>query len=148
MDDPIVRIADGAVRGRFEGGIAVFRGMPFAQPPVGELRFAAPHPVAPWDGVRDAGQFGPPPPQSQRMPLLLAPLAPDADPGDWLTVNVWSPTLGGDAALPVMVWIYGGAYRFGSAAQASYDGARLAERGVIVVTFNHRVGVEGYAELS
>jgi para-nitrobenzyl esterase len=147
MDDPVVRIAGGAVRGRLEGGIAVFRGMPFAQPPVGGLRFAAPHPAAPWDGVRDAGQFGPPPPQSKRMPTLLSPLAPDAEPGDWLTVNVWSPSLGADATLPVMVWIYGGAYRLGTAAQASYDGTRLAERGVIVVTFNHRIGVEGYAEL-
>jgi para-nitrobenzyl esterase len=148
MDDPVVRIAGGAVRGRLDDGVAVFRGMPYAQPPVGALRFAAPHPVPPWDGIREARDFGPPPPQSQLMPLLLGPLAPDADPDDWLTVNVWSPALGADAALPVMVWIYGGAYRFGTAAQGSYNGRRLAERGVIVVTFNHRVGVEGFAQLA
>jgi para-nitrobenzyl esterase len=147
MDDPVVRIAGGAVRGRFEGGLAVFRGMPFAQPPVGGLRFAAPHPVAPWDGVRDAGEFGPPPPQSRLMPTTLPPLAPGADPDDWLTINVWSPALGGDPKLPVMVWIYGGAYRSGTAAQAAYDGRRLAELGVVLVTFNHRVGVEGFAHL-
>ena len=160
MDDPVIRIAGGAVRGRLEGGVAVFRGMPFALPPVGELRFAAPHPVPPWDGVRDAGEFGPPPPQSRLTPMLLPPLASAADPSDWLTVNVWSPSLGatgsaegraasteGRAALPVMVWIYGGAYRAGTSAQALYDGTRLAERGVIVVTFNHRVGVEGFAQL-
>ena len=153
MDDPVVRIAGGAVRGRLEGGVAVFRGMPFAQPPVGELRFAAPHPVPPWEGVREAGEFGPPPPQSRLTPILLPPPAPYADPDDWLTINVWSPSLGGTAsasghgALPVMVWIYGGAYRFGTAAQKSYDGRRLAERGVVIVTFNHRVGVEGFAQL-
>ena len=147
MDDPVVRIAGGAVRGRHEGGVAVFRGMPFAQPPVGDLRFAAPHPAPPWDGVRDAGEFGPPPPQSRLTPVPVRPLAATADPGDWLTVNVWSPSLGGQEKLPVMVWIYGGSYRAGTAAQALYDGTRLAERGVVVVTFNHRVGVEGFAQL-
>jgi para-nitrobenzyl esterase len=146
MDDPVVRIAGGAVRGRLEGGLAVFRGIPFAQPPVGGLRFAAPHPVPPWDGVRDAGTFGPPPPQSRLEPMLLLPSAV-ADPDDWLTVNVWSPSPDAGAGLPVMVWIYGGGYRSGTAARTIYDGARLAGRGVIVVTFNHRVGVEGFAQL-
>ncbi|HEY1622182.1 MAG TPA: carboxylesterase family protein [Streptosporangiaceae bacterium] len=151
MDDPVVRIAGGAVRGHFDdrtdGRVAVFRGIPFAQPPVGGLRFAAPQPVPAWDGVREAKEFGPPPPQSRIVPMALPRLAPGADPSDWLTVNVWSPSLGPDAALPVMVWIYGGAYRAGASAQASYDGIRLAERGVVVVTFNHRVGVEGFAQL-
>jgi para-nitrobenzyl esterase len=148
MDDPVIRIAGGAVRGRFEGdGVAVFRGMSFAQPPVGALRFAAPHPVPPWDGVRDAGSFGPPPPQSRLLPVVLPELAAGADPTDWLTANVWSPALGRDAGLPVMVWIYGGAYRFGTAAMPAYNGSRLAERGVVVVTFNHRVGVEGFTQL-
>ena len=108
MDDPVVRIAGGAVRGRLEDGVAVFRGIPFAQPPVGALRFAAPQPVPPWDGVREAGEFGPPPPQSR---LLSAPLprpAPGVDATDWLTVNVWSPSLGAtvpgqSGGLPVMV---------------------------------------------
>jgi para-nitrobenzyl esterase len=152
MDDPVVRIAGGAVRGRLEDGVAVFRGIPFAQPPVGALRFAAPQPVPPWDGVREAGEFGPPPPQSR---LLSAPLprpAPGVDATDWLTVNVWSPSLGAtvpgqSGGLPVMVWIYGGAYRTGTSSQRSYNGSRLAERGVIVVSFNHRVGVEGFAQL-
>jgi para-nitrobenzyl esterase len=147
MDDPVVRIAGGAVRGRHEGGVAVFRGLPFAQPPVGDLRFAAPRPAPPWDGVRDAAEFGPPPPQSRLTPMPVLPTASTADPGDWLTVNLWSPSLGSQEKLPVMVWIYGGGYRSGTAAQAIYDGTRLAERGVIVVTFNHRVGVEGFAQL-
>ncbi len=113
VTEPVVRTAAGQVRGRAENGVAVFRGIPFAQPPVGPLRFAAPEPARPWDGVRDAAMFGPPPPQSGFLPIPMPPAAPDADPDDWLTVNVFSPDLGA-AGLPVMVWIYGGAYRFGS----------------------------------
>jgi para-nitrobenzyl esterase len=144
--EPVVRTAAGPVRGRAENGIAVFRGIPFAQPPVGPLRFAAPEPARPWDGVREAAMFGPPPPQSGLMPILTEPIAPGADPGDWLTVNVFSPDLGA-AGLPVMVWIYGGAYRFGASCHTGYDGGPLAGSGVVMVTFNHRVGVEGYAYL-
>src|SRR6185437_3011043 len=138
--EPVVRTGAGQVRGRTEGGIAVFRGISFAQPPVGDLRFAAPRPARSWDGVREAAMIGPPPPQSGLMPALMDPVAPDADPDDWLTVNVFSPGLGA-AGLPVMVWIYG------AASMTGYDGGPLAARGVVVVTFNHRVGVEGYAYL-
>jgi para-nitrobenzyl esterase len=146
MTEPVVRTTAGQVRGRAENGVAVFRGIPFAQPPVGALRFAAPRPARAWDGVREAAMFGPPPPQSGLLPTLMSPIAPGADPGDWLTVNVFSPDLGG-AGLPVMVWIYGGAYRFGASCQTDYDGRPLARQNVVVVTFNHRVGVEGYAYL-
>ena len=144
--EPVVRTGAGQVRGRTEGGIAVFRGISFAQPPVGDLRFAAPRPARPWDGVREAAMFGPPPPQSGFVLAPTEPVAPGADPDDWLTVNVFSPGLGA-AGLPVMVWIYGGAYRFGASCHTGYDGAPLARRGVVVVTFNYRVGVEGYAYL-
>ena len=143
---PVVRTGSGSVRGRFEDGLAVFRGIPFARPPVGEFRFAAPSPPVPWDGIRDAVAFGPPPPQSALLPTLAPPAPPGIDPDDWLTVNVWSQSPGA-ASLPVLVWIYGGAYRFGTSSQPTYDGARLAGHGVVVVTFNYRVGVEGYAQL-
>src|ERR1700677_3292989 len=143
--DPVVRTVSGSVRGRVEDGVAVFRGIPYAQPPVGPLRFAAPEPAAAWDGVRDAAQFGPPPPQSSLLPMLLPRPAPDEDPDNWLTINLWSPDPG--ARLPVMVWIYGGAYRMGSASQGSYDGSTLAKQGVVLVTFNHRVAVEGFAQI-
>ena len=146
VTEPVVRTAAGQVRGRAENGVAVFRGIPFAQPPVGALRFAAPQPARPWDGVREADMFGPPPPQSAFMLGPTAPVAPGADPDDWLTVNVFSPELGG-AGLPVMVWIYGGGYRFGVSSQVVYDGTALARQNVVVVTFNHRIGVEGYAYL-
>ena len=146
----VVRTRAGAVRGTAEDGLAVFRGIPFAAPPVGAHRFQAPAPAAAWDGTREADVFGPPPPQS-----LVGPLPPVAaptgtvvrhDPTDWLTLNVWTPDLGA-TGLPVMVWIYGGAYRFGSSDSDLFDGAALARTGVVVVTANHRVGVEGYAHL-
>src|SRR5580693_5012222 len=148
MDEtqPVVRTAGGQVRGRTEADVAVFRGIPFARPPVGGLRFAAPLPAEPWDGVREAVAFGPPPPQSGSVLPLPPPSASGADPDDWLTVNVFSPDLGA-ARLPVMVWIYGGAYRSGAASNPGYDGTLLARQNVVVVTFNHRVGVEGYAYL-
>ena len=143
---PVVRTVAGLVRGRTGDSVAVFRGIPFAQPPVGDLRFAAPRPARPWDGVREAAAFGPPPPQSGFLLTPMSPIAPDADPDDWLTVNVFSPDLGA-AGLPVLVWIYGGAYRFGASCLTGYDGTPLARQNVVVVTFNHRIGVEGYAYL-
>ncbi|GAA2475088.1 carboxylesterase/lipase family protein [Streptomyces longisporus] len=142
---PEADTAAGAVRGRREKGLAVFRGIPYAQPPVGESRFAVPRPAVRWDGVREAFAFGPPPPQE--------PLGPDAEPvgtlpagDDWLTVNVWTPEADPAARRPVMVWIYGGAYKFGSADDPAYDAGRLSREGeLVVVTFNHRVGMEGFA---
>ncbi|MGW1747706.1 carboxylesterase/lipase family protein [Streptomyces sp. NPDC002092] len=137
----------GAVRGRREEGLAVFRGIPYAAPPVGGARFAAPRRAERWDGVREAFAFGPPPPQE--------PLGPDAEPvgtlpvgDDWLTVNVWTPEADPAAGRPVMVWIYGGAYKFGSADDPAYDAGRLSrDGGLVVVTFNYRVGMEGFARI-
>ena len=141
--EPQANPTSGAVHGRAEGGLAVFRGIPFAQPPVGRLRFAAPRPAAAWDGVREARAFGPGPPQSS----VLAPAAAPAG-DDWLTVNVWSPAADPAARRPVMVWIYGGAYKLGSADDPGYDAARLARDGdQVVVTFNYRTGVEGFAQI-
>ncbi|HJY94269.1 MAG TPA: carboxylesterase family protein [Streptosporangiaceae bacterium] len=150
VTEPVVRTASGLVRGRRAAtdaaGVAVFLGIPFAQPPVGDLRFAAPRPARGWDGVRDAAVFGPPPPQSAYAVTPAPPAAVGTDPDDWLTVNVFTPDPGA-AGLPVMVWIYGGAYRAGSSSLPGYDGTPLARQGVVLVTFNHRVGVEGYAQL-
>jgi para-nitrobenzyl esterase len=136
--EPEVRTAAGSVRGRQHGDVAVFRGMPYARPPVGALRFQAPVPAQHWDGVRDASEFGPPAPQSSSPP--------DAS-DDWLTLNVWSPDLGA-TGLPVMVWIYGGAYQHGKSSNPHNDGATLAATGAVVVTINYRVGVEGFAHLA
>jgi para-nitrobenzyl esterase len=136
-----VRVAAGELRGIDDAGLGVFRGIPFAEPPVGALRFAAPRPVAPWDGVRDASQFGPPPPQAGYFGMNA--LVREAD--DWLTVNVWTPDPG--ARLPVMVWIQGGGYGIGMSSLPEYDGGCLARDGVVVVTFNYRVGVEGFGQI-
>jgi para-nitrobenzyl esterase len=100
---------------------------------VGPLRFAAPTSHDEWVGVRDALEFGPPPPQ----PELVTPT------DEWLTVNVWTSNSSA-TGLPVMVWIYGGRFTSGSADDPAYDGARLAAGGVIVASINYRVGVEGY----
>ncbi len=139
-----VRTAAGTVRGTQEKGVSVFRGIPFAEPPVGALRFGAPQPVRAWDGVREAVAFGPPPPQAGAFGMDKLQEAS----GDWLTVNVWSPDPGAGAGLPVMVWIQGGGYMVGMSSQPEFDGARLArEGGVVVVTFNYRVNIEGFARI-
>ena len=150
--DPEVSTRAGRVRGRNENGVAVFRGIPFAEPPVGQRRFQAPEPTAPWEGVRPATEFGPPSPQASAPeapgnPETPAAPAATADPAaGWLTVNVWTPYPGADR-LPVMVWIYGGAYMFGASAEPGYDGTPFAQAGAVFVSLNYRVGTEGFALL-
>ena len=130
-----VKVTGGVVRGHKEGDLSVFRGIPYAAPP---RPFGAPQPVRAWDGVREATRFGPPPPQSG----ALGTDAPVGEGRDWLTVNVWSPDLSG--GLPVLVWIQGGAYLFGTSGLPEYDGSTLARGGVVLVTLNYRVGLEGF----
>ncbi|MBC9728872.1 carboxylesterase/lipase family protein [Streptomyces sp. TRM68367] len=145
--EPVVRTAAGAVRGRQEDGLAVFRGIPFAQPPVGEARFAAPRPASAWGGVREASAFGPPPPQESGVQGRTGVLdAPEGD--DWLTVNVWTPDPDPAARRPVMVWIHGGAYKLGHSGSPGYDARLIARDGdLVVVTLNYRVGMEGFARI-
>ncbi|AZS86529.1 carboxylesterase family protein [Streptomyces griseoviridis] len=145
--EPVVRTATGAVRGRREHGLAVFRGIPFAAPPVGTARFAAPRPAAPWDGVRDASAFGPPPPQDFGVQGRTGRLeGPEGD--TWLTVNVWTPEPDPAARRPVMVWIHGGAYKLGHSGSPGYDAHRVARAGdLVVVSLNYRLGMEGFAQI-
>jgi para-nitrobenzyl esterase len=125
----------------------VFRGVPYAQPPTGALRFAAARPVAPWPGVREARRFGPAVPQSRSARRASAVPADVTTSDDYLTLNAWTPDRRG--ARPVMVWIHGGAYMGGATTNPVFDGTRLALEGdVVVVTVNHRVGVEGYAAIA
>jgi para-nitrobenzyl esterase len=140
--EPHVRTEAGVLRGVREKGLAVFRGVPFAEPPVGALRFAAPQPARGWDGVRPAVAFGPPPPQSG---LLGA--SQDTAGDDWLTLNVWTPELDPSAGLPVMVWIPGGGYVAGNSSLPEYDAGHLASSGTVVVTLNYRLGIEGFAQI-
>jgi para-nitrobenzyl esterase len=134
---PEVRTTAGAVRG-MQRGVAVFCGIPYAEPPVGALRFRAPVPAHRWDGVRDTSTFGPPAPQAS---------SPPDSSNDWLTLNVWSPDVG-ESGLPVMVWIHGGAYQHDSSANPRSDGAVLAAAGAVVVSVNYRLGMEGFAHLT
>ncbi|MGW2590223.1 carboxylesterase/lipase family protein [Streptomyces sp. NPDC001515] len=139
-EQPRVRTAEGVVEGRRLRGNAVFRGIPYARPPVGALRFAAPVPVRPWEGIRQAAAFGPVAPQSGPT---------RADPPkdtDWLTLNVCTPDPGG-AGLPVLVWITCGGFMAGSPADPMYDPTALAATGLVVVSVNGRLGAEGFALL-
>ncbi|MGH2478720.1 MAG: carboxylesterase/lipase family protein, partial [Ktedonobacteraceae bacterium] len=146
--DTVVRTRQGAVRGQTLEKIAIFKGVPYAAPPFGVNRFRAPQPVEPWDGVRETLVFGATAPKPPYPPpfdtLLPEPVVPG---DDCLNLNIWSPDLGNDARLPVMVWIHGGAFRAGSGAIPTYDGGNFARDGVVCVTINYRLGVEGFLYL-
>lgn len=139
---PVAKVAGGTVRGATAEGVAAFKGIPFAAPPVGPLRWRAPQPVLPWAGVRDATTFGHDcmqlPFPSDAAPLGTAPSE------DCLTVNVWAPAGARGKKLPVLFWIYGGGFVNGGASPAVYDGSALARAGVVVVSFNYRVGRFGF----
>jgi para-nitrobenzyl esterase len=146
-EDPLVRTRAGTVRGLWQSGSARFLGIPFAEPPIGDLRFAAPRPARSWDGVRDARTYGPTP---QRAKLAEVTMIPEPTiPGDAiLNVNVFTPSPGtpsDDAdGLPVLVWLHGGGYTAGSPASPWYDGASFARDGVVVVSLSYRLGFDGF----
>lgn len=151
--DPIVRIAPGKVRGFWRGeparagSSAAFLGIPFAQAPVGELRYAAPVPPAPWRGVRDALEYGATPHRDDSEPTLIPE---PAIPGDsTLNVNVFTPSPAeSDAALPVLVYIHGGAFIAGSPASPWYDGAAFVRDGIVTVVVSYRLGFDGFGYIA
>ncbi|HEV2406027.1 MAG TPA: carboxylesterase family protein, partial [Ktedonobacterales bacterium] len=144
MGAEIVETRDGAVRGTDEGGVVSWRGIPYAAAPVGELRFHAPQPAVPWEGVRDATAFGLICPQLPDPMDALFGMEPPPSGEDCLTLNIWSPGAD-DARRPVMVWIHGGAFENGSSAALWYDGTRFARDGdVVVVSLNYRLGPLGF----
>lgn len=143
---PTVRIEQGVLRGALAAdGVHVFKGIPYAQPPVGSLRWRPPAPANAWSGVLDATQFGPACPQPLSAPGSIYADPPAKTSEDCLSLNVWTPKAPPKA--PVMVWIHGGAQTFGYSGSALYDGSALAGRGVVVVTVNYRLGVLGYLAL-
>jgi para-nitrobenzyl esterase len=148
IDNPVVDTTDGPVRGMDDGRVKKWKGIRYAAPPLGDLRFRAPEPPERWTEVADATKFGTvcPQPRLPNMPLDLG-----AEQGeDCLTLNIWAPsgTEPGDAK-PVMVWVHGGAYILGSASQPLYNGRRLAASGdAVVVTLNYRLGALGFLDLS
>ncbi|MBY6537692.1 carboxylesterase/lipase family protein [Rhodococcus sp. BP-349] len=141
-EDPIVRLAAGSLRGINSDGLNVYKGIPYAAPPVGNLRFRAPRAVVPWSGERDARTLGHP---SVQTNADLSPwLDPQPESEDCLVLNVWAPE-SGSAGKPVMFWIHGGGYQVGSAGAPLYDGANLARtEDVVVVGVNHRLNTFGY----
>ena len=136
MADTVVKVQQGSLQGVIENDIRVFKGIPFAKPPIGDLRWRAPQPLDNWDGVKKALEFAPSPLQAGNPPSGLSE--------DCLYLNIWTPAKTADAKLPVLVWIYGGGFSFGSSSDPLFDGHKLAEKGVLVVTIAYRVGQLGF----
>ncbi len=138
---PQATVTQGVLVGREAEGVRSFKGVPYARPPVGALRWRTPHPAEPWSGERDAGQVGPiciQPPANGDNGVGPLPMSENC-----LTLNVWAPA-NREGPLPVMVWIHGGGLNNGSGTAALYDGTNLAKRGVVVVTVNYRLGRLGF----
>lgn len=131
-----IKITDGSVQGIFEDGLTVYRGIPFAAPPVGDLRWRAPQPVKKWDTILRAKKFAPGPMQGGNPPAGKSE--------DCLYLNVWSPAKSSNEKIPVLVWIYGGGFNAGSTSEFSYSGERLAKKGVVFVSIAYRVGQLGF----
>jgi para-nitrobenzyl esterase len=145
IDNVVIKISQGEVRGSAIDGVKSFKGIPYAAPPFGANRLRPPQPVEAWSGVRDALNFGATVPQplapSSLDDLLPNPYIPGED---CLNLNIWSADLGA-VKQPVMVWIHGGLFEFGTG--AAYDGSRFARDGIVCVTINYRVGAEGFLYL-
>ena len=130
-----VKVTGGTIQGLVLDDMCVYKGIPFAAPPVGELRWKAPQPVVAWDGVKECQTFAPNPMQGNG----------EGCSEDCLYLNVWTPAKSPKEKLPVMVWIYGGGFAGG--ATSYYDGALLARKGVILVSVAYRVGKLGFLSL-
>lgn len=146
----IVNVEGGKISGtkNEKGDVNIFKGIPFAAPPIGNLRWKAPAPVKPWSGVKECTAFGPSPMQGKPMPFgvytpeFLIPEEPISE--DCLHLNVWTAAKTPNEKRPVLVWIYGGGFSSGGSACAIYDGEALAQKGVVFVSINYRVGVMGF----
>lgn len=130
----VVTIGDGTVEGTIENGIKTFKGIPYAAPPVGDLRWKEPQPVIPWDGVLKVDKFGPA--SCQPQPLEQSE--------DCLYLNIWTRAEKASDKLPVMVWIHGGGFIAGAPLEATYFGEKLTEKGVIYVSIAYRLGALGF----
>ncbi|GAW40952.1 Para-nitrobenzyl esterase [Brevundimonas sp. SH203] len=137
-----MRIAQGPVRGVDEGAVLSFKNIPYAAPPTGDLRWRAPRPAPRWTDVRDAAAYGDDCIQSRPMWDDTQTRLPVSE--DCLTLNIWTPKAHTGGPAPVIVWIHGGGFVMGSGSQPIFDGARLAARGAVVVTFNYRLGRFGF----
>ena len=141
----IISIQSGKIKGLYRDGVNIFLGVPYAEPPIGELRFAPTRKKEPWEGVLDCTKYG---------NIMIQPVTEDnSNPGitmdmmseDCLYLNVWAPAEVKDA--PVYVWIHGGAYICGSGSEPSIIGENFAKKGIIFVSINYRLGVLGFLAL-
>ena len=141
----ITNTLQGKVRGQVENGISVFRGIPFAAPPTGTLRWMPPVPPASWTGVRDALEFANASPQEKLAMEMAIMSVSEPESEDCLYLNVWTQCIEGKR--PVLLWIHGGGFYLGAGSQSIYDGQHLATRDVVVVTINYRMGPFGFVHL-
>ena len=144
----IIKTENGLVSGYKNGEISIFQGIPFAQPPLGELRWKAPQPVKNWTGVLKCEKFSASPMQNKPVPFMMWTeefiTPPENLSEDCLYLNIWTPAKSAKEKLAVFVWIYGGGFSSGSAACAVYDGEEMSKKGIIFVSINYRVGVLGF----
>jgi para-nitrobenzyl esterase len=131
-----IQVSQGLLQGTSAEGLTVYRGVPFAAPPVGDLRWRSPQAAAKWEGIRKAEKFSP-------KPIQGAPNSPDTS-EDCLYLNVWTPAKSADERVPVLVWIYGGGFGGGSTSDPTHNGEHLARRGVVLVSIAYRVGTLGF----
>ena len=131
-----IKVAEGQLQGIYQDGMTVYKGVPFAAPPVGSLRWRAPQPAEKWTGVKLADKFAPAPMQAGNPPSGKSE--------DCLYLNIWSPAKSATEKLPVLVWIYGGGFSFGATSESVYNGAKLAQKGVVLVSIAYRVGQLGF----
>ena len=136
-DPDIIRLHSGQITGKTDGEVHSFLGIPYAAPPVRELRWKPPHEVTSWTQVKSCTEFGSSCPQPKQKDDSRYS-------EDCLYLNVWTPVKKVDKPLPVMVWIHGGAFNFGSSSQPEYNGKNLAKKGIVVVTINYRLGPLGF----
>jgi para-nitrobenzyl esterase len=144
-EKPQVKTANGIVEGVSGSGVSIFKGIPFAQPPVGDLRWKEPQPVKNWEGVRKADQFGP---RAMQKPIFSdMNFRSNGVSEDCLYLNVWTPAKSAAEKLPVLVYFYGGGYIAGDGSEYRYDGESMARKGIVTLTVNYRLGVFGFLAL-
>ncbi len=139
---PTVKTANGMLEGVNKSGVKIFKGVPFAAPPVGEFRWKAPQPVKSWEGIRKAVKFGPRPMQLRIFEDMN--FLSDSVSEDCLYLNIWTPAKTGNEKLPVLVYFYGGGFVAGSGDEPRYAGENMARQGIISITVNYRLGIFGF----
>ena len=136
-----VAVESGVVEGETKDGLTMYKGVPFAAPPLGQLRWREPQPIAPWKGTRKATSFAP---ACMQQGVSMPGEKPPEVSEDCLYLNIWTPAKAADERLPVLVWIHGGGYTNGSASMPLYWGDKLAQRGIVAVTIAYRLGPLGF----